>query len=80
MVYGIWNTLASTCKIMKFSKGKKRFACLANNKSNNSHTEPKGKEEREQAIKRRKTRDNEKGPRQAHGSEVKFPAGAPVLQ
>ena len=41
------NTLASSGKIMKFNKEKNCFACLANNKSNNSHTEPKAKKERE---------------------------------
>lgn len=41
------NTRTSTCKNRKLSKEKNRFAFLANNKSQNSHTEPKAKEERE---------------------------------
>lgn len=56
------NTLISTYKIMKFSKGKNWFACLANNKSNNSHTEPKAEEEREQAAQRRKQGIMKKAP------------------
>ena len=44
------NPFASAGKIMKFNKEKNCFACLANNKSNNSHAEPKAKKEREQAI------------------------------
>ena len=56
------NTLVSTCKIMKFSKEKNWFACLANNKSNNSHTKPKAEEEREQAIQRREQGIMKKAP------------------
>ena len=56
------NTLASSGKIMKFNKEKNCFACLANNKSNNSHTEPKAKKEREQAIQRGKQGIMKKAP------------------
>ena len=55
------NTLASAGKIMKFNKEKNCFACLANNKSNNSYTEPKAKE-REQAIQRGKQGIMKKAP------------------
>lgn len=48
MVYSICDHCHSTCKIVKFSKERDRFACLANNKLNNSQTEPTVTKEREQ--------------------------------
>ena len=56
------NPFASAGKIMKFNKEKNCFACLANNNSNNSHTEPKARKEREQAIQRGKQGIMKKAP------------------
>ena len=56
------NPFASAGEIMKFNKEKNCFACLANNNSNNSHTEPKARKEREQAIQRGKQGIMKKAP------------------
>ena len=56
------NTLARAGKVMKCNKEKNCFACLENNKSNNSHTEPKAKKERERAIQRGKQGVMKKAP------------------